>query len=157
MNMILTFTNEMHSIKDTYQGIAQGEDPRYAVGAFLNDFFDYHADARQALIADPIEVAEHPQPEHWQWALFCAASIEYLCQQYGMDCPVWVHTPIYATALSEPWFFVPTALHNPAVRARYERETPDPFTRRNIFCGTRILMHKKATHKATAHHIMQPA
>ncbi|GHO83762.1 hypothetical protein [Dictyobacter formicarum] len=157
MNMVLTFTDELHTIKNIYQGITQGDDPRYAVGTFLNDFFDYHAEARQALIADPIVVEEHPQPEHWRWALFCVASIEYLCQQYVLDCPTWVHAPMYATLLSDPWFFVPTALHNPAVRERYERETPAPFTRRNIFCGSRILMHKKATHRATAHHIMQPA
>ncbi|WP_151758865.1 hypothetical protein [Dictyobacter vulcani] len=155
--MILTFTNELHTIKDIYQGISQGDDPRYAVGAFLNDFFDYHADERQSLLADPIVVAAQPPPEHWQWALFCAASVEYLCQQYGLDCPAWVHAPMYDTALSEPWFFVPTALHNPAVRERYERDTPTPFTRRNIFCGSRILMHKKSTYKTTAHHIMQPA
>lgn len=66
MNMVLTFTDELHTIKNIYLGIAQGDDPRYAVGTFLNDFFDYHAEARQALITDPIVVEEHPQPEHWR-------------------------------------------------------------------------------------------
>ena len=61
-------------------------------------------------------------------------SVEWFCKRYEVACPDWVYNPVYC--LSEPWF---DAVHpeKPEVRERLLRQTPEPFTRRNIFCGNR--------------------
>ena len=72
-------------------------------------------------------------------AAFCAASVEWLCQRYNVPCPSWVDNPTYK--LAEPWFDSPGA-HKPEVRTRLIQKTPEPFTRRNIFCGDRMFANK---------------
>jgi hypothetical protein len=123
----------------TYQEICQGERPWTALGNFMNDWFDYAKDRRAQLVADPIVLPESPSSEMFRWAVFCAASVEWFCKRYEVPCPNWVYNPAYR--LSEPWF---DALHpeKPEVRERLFRQTPEPFTRRNIFCGNRMFANK---------------
>ena len=73
------------------------------------------------------------------WATFCAASVEWLCERYGIACPSWVENPIYA--LPEPWYDSPAA-HKRQVRERLRSQTPAPFARRNVYSGDRMFANK---------------
>ncbi|GHO58940.1 hypothetical protein [Ktedonobacter robiniae] len=116
--------------------------PWVPLGDFMNDFFDNFADRREELVKDPIEVSASLAPELRRWAVFCAASVEYLCAKYELPCPAWVHDAAYAP-LADAWFFSPAAERNPRVRERYERETPEEFKRRNIYCGNKVYVSKR--------------
>jgi hypothetical protein len=131
--------SDLQTMKETYQEIARGERPWNALGDFTNYFFCYASDRREDLIKDPIEEPAEMTPELHQWAVFCAASVEYLCQKYNLSCPDWVKKPTYI--LLEPWFkgLGAQKLH---VQERLKQETPEPFTKRNIFCGDRIFANK---------------
>ena len=123
----------------TYQAICQGESPWVALGNFMNEWFDYACEQRAHLVADPLAFPETPDPHTLRWAAFCAAAVEWLCEQYGVLCPSWVHNDAYC--LPEPWFDSPGA-HKPHVRERLRQQTPEPFIRRNIFCGNRMFANK---------------
>src|SRR5260370_21578656 len=127
--------DHLQTMAVTYQEICQGEMPWVALGNFMNDWFDYAKDKRVQLVADPISLPESLNIDTQRWAAFCAASVEWLSERYVIPCPTWVHNPSYN--LSEPWFVSPVA-HKPAVRVWLIQETPEPFTRRNIFCGNRM-------------------
>ena len=132
-------STELQTMALTYREICEGETPWVALGNFLNDFFGNFPDRREELIHTPIQELAEPPLEMQRWAIFCAASVEYLCQKYEMACPDWA---LASTApLSEPWFHSPAA-HKPQVRERLQRETPEPFTRRNIYCGNRVFLNK---------------
>jgi len=136
-----------------YQEICDGEDPWVALGDFANDFFDYQSDHRADLVRDSLQLPEAMTEEEQKWAIFCAASVEYLCRYYSLPFPKWVSAPEYA-GVGDPWFFSPMAATKPQVRERYERETPEEFRRRNIYCGRgeRIYSHKRLAHEqATAY------
>lgn len=68
----------------------------------MNDWFDYAKDRRTQLVADPISHPESPNDEALRWATFCTASVEWLCERYGVPCSPWVHTS-------------PTACRNPGL------------------------------------------
>jgi len=123
----------------TYQAICQGERPWVALGNFMNEWFDYAKDHRARLIADPLILPDAPGIDALRWAAFCAASVEWLCGRYGIACPSWVHDSVYC--LPEPWFDSPGA-HKPQVRARLLHQTPEPFSRRNVYCGNRMFANK---------------
>jgi hypothetical protein len=53
---------------------------------------------------------------------------------------LWVFDPLY-TELPQPWFDAPMA-QKPEVRAFLVEQTPEPFTRRNIYCGNRMFANK---------------
>src|SRR5207244_813254 len=99
-------------------------------------------------ITDPLRLPEPLTLNHHRWAAFCAASVEWLCQQYTVPCPTWVHHSIYT--LSAPWFYYPQArfLHardserHKRLRERLIQQTPEPFTRRNVYCGNRMFDNK---------------
>lgn len=131
---------ELQTITLAYREICEGEDPWIALGNFLHDFFGNFPDQREELIKDSIQEPPESTPDLQRWAVFCAASVEFLCQQYSIPCPDWVFNPAYT--LPEPWFHSPAAAYKPAVRARIERETPEPFTRRNVYCGNRVFLNK---------------
>ena len=130
---------KLYTIKLCYQEICTGEGPWLLLGNFMNDWYAYHRDRRTDLIKDPIEIPENPTLHQKQWASFCAASVEYLCQLYEMFCPEWALSAKYI--LIEPWYYSFKS-HKPEVRARLEVETPRPFTQRGIYCGNRIFMNK---------------
>jgi len=122
-----------------YQEICQGEEPWVALGNFMNDWFAYAKERRLELITDPVVMPQLPSTDELRWAVFCAASVEWLCERYAVPCPVWVNNPTYY--LPEPWFDSVGA-HKPEVRQRLIEQTPEPFTRRNIFCGNRMFANK---------------
>jgi hypothetical protein len=123
----------------TYQAICQGESPWIALGNFMNEWYDYAKERRAQLITDPLTLPEEPGIDALRWAAFCAASVEWLCRRYGVPCPSWVYNPAYS--LPEPWFDSPGA-HKPRVRERLLQQTPEPFARRNVYCGNRIFANK---------------
>jgi len=131
--------DQLQTMALTYHEICQGEQPWVALGNFMNDWFDYAKDRRAELVATPISLPESLNQETFRWAVFCAASVEYLCECYRVPCPSWVHSPTYC--LPEPWFDAPMA-HKPQVREYLVQQTPEPFTRRNIYCGNRMFANK---------------
>lgn len=128
-----------YTLKQAYQAICEGEKPWVALGNFMNAWFDYASDQRAYLVADPLILPERADLNDRRWAAFCAASVEWLCNCYGVPCPSWVDDPVYI--LPEPWFDSPAA-YKPQVRERLRQQTPEPFIRRNIFCGDRIFANK---------------
>lgn len=139
----------LQTIAIAYQEICQGETPWGALGNFMNDWFDYAKDKRAQLVSDPISLPASLTTYTQRWAVFCAASVEYLCEKYHVPCPSWIHNPIFH--LPEPWFDSPGA-HKPEVRARLMQKTPEPFTRRNIFCGDRVFANKYELAEQHRHH-----
>jgi hypothetical protein len=131
--------DQLQTIALTYQQICQGEQPWVALGNFMNDWFDYAKERRSELVAVPISLPETLSHETFRWAVFCTASVEYLCDRYEILCPSWVNNPIYC--LPEPWFDAPMA-HEPQVREYLIQQTPEPFTKRNIYCGNRMFDNK---------------
>ncbi|HEY0756928.1 MAG TPA: hypothetical protein VGD98_23450 [Ktedonobacteraceae bacterium] len=123
----------------SYQEICQGEEPWIALGNFMNA---WHGDAktqRLVLVKDPLVTLENITPELQKWATFIAASVEWFCKEYDLPCPTWIYNPTYN--LSEPWFYSIGA-DREKVRQQLMRETPEPFTRRNIYCGKDVSANK---------------
>ena len=82
------------TIKKAYQEIREGSDPWVALGDFSHDWYGNYPEAaqRMALVAEPLEVPGEAEPtELRQWAAFCAASVEYLCQEQ-LHLPLWAGT-----------------------------------------------------------------
>lgn len=133
------YVEKLQTMQASFREICAGEDPWIPLGNFMNDFFGNFPDRRIELVRDPVQEPENATPDLHRWAVFGAASVEYLCQKYGLPCPNWVYSPTYT--LEEPWYYSPGA-DKPTVRERLTRQTPEPFTRRNIYCGTRIFANK---------------
>lgn len=132
--------NNPQTMATAYAEICQRVPPWTALGNFMNAWFDYAKDRRAQLVADPLPEVQRPDmSDKCRWAVFCAASVEWLCERYGVPCPAWVHHPGYH--LPEPWFDSPGA-HKPQVREWLLKETPEPFTLRNIYCGNRMFLNK---------------
>ncbi len=127
------------TMAQTYRAICQGETPWVALGNFMNAWFDYASDQRASLVADPLMFPDKPGTNTLRWAAFCAASVEWLCERFGIACPSWVENPIYV--LNEPWYDSPAA-HKQPVRERLRSQTPAPFARRNVYCGNRMFANK---------------
>lgn len=124
----------IHSIADAATHIYQGEDPWFALGCFLHDWWCDAIDYRQELIAEP--PATIATREGKRWAAFCAAVVEELCSRTGFPCPTWTEQSDYF--LKQPWFYYSDV---------YQRDwlvltTPEPFKRRNIFIGGNVLDNK---------------
>ncbi|MBV9691685.1 MAG: hypothetical protein JO202_18465, partial [Ktedonobacteraceae bacterium] len=83
-----------------------------------------------------------PDTEHTRhWGAFCAASVEFLCDRYGVPCPQWVYEPHYT--LSTPWYGDNIVhLADTIVLQHRIKTTPTPFARRNVFCGNRLYQNK---------------
>lgn len=149
--MITTVATRMQTLATSYNEI-QSRVPGYPwvpLGNFMLDFFRNFPEQRAELLADPLQAPTYGLAYNWnaeaqedhQWAVFCAASAEYLSHRYGLTCPSWSDDPAYAP-LSEPWYFAPMAYKKESVRARAERTTPIEFARRNIYCGDKIYVDK---------------
>lgn len=132
---------ELQTMRMASQEIFRGERPWNALGDFLNYWFSYAIERREDLVSEAIQEPENITQEHHQWAVFCAAAVEYLCQKYEVPCPEWVQS--YA-ALPEPWF-KGLGASKPQVQDRLKRETPEPFARRNIYCSPRVFANKYET------------
>lgn len=131
---------EAQTMRMAYAEIVQGERPWVALGDFSNYFFRGDKACKETLLSDPIDVPENIpfDQEVYRWAVFCAASVEYLCHKYHLTVPSWVR--LYAP-LGTPWFHH-HAESKPVMLERYLRTTPEAFTKRNIYCGDRIWLDK---------------
>lgn len=129
----------LQTFRRSYAQILTGEDPWIPLGNFMHQFFGYYKHLRPELVCEPIEVPEHLSPEQFQWAVFCAASVEYLCKKYDLPCPEWALNPLYS--LEDPWYYAIGA-DLPQVRQKLRQTTPEEFSRRNIFCGDRTYRNK---------------
>jgi hypothetical protein len=136
---MIVMSKQLQTIELAYKEICAGEDPWIALGNFLNDFFGNFPELRAELVKDPITLPLDADQEHTRWLVFCAATVEYLCQQYDVICPQWALNPEYT--LAEAWYYSLGA-HKQSVRERLERQTPEPFTRRGIYCGNRMFVNK---------------
>ncbi|GCE30802.1 hypothetical protein KDA_62860 [Dictyobacter alpinus] len=131
---------ELQTIAVSYQEICAGAEPWLPLGNFMNDFFGNFTDRRDELLRDPIQEPAEPTEEQHRWAVFCVASVEYLCEKYDLPVPDWTSDPAYA-ALPEAWFHSKMA-YKPVVQQRLMRETPEVFVKRNIYCGNRVFANK---------------
>ncbi len=124
--------NVYRTMRQTFEEMCSGQEPWIPLGKFMNHWYGDHPDERERLINDPLP-ENYPQELH-QWAVFCAASVEWFSHTYNVSCPEWVHDPRFQ--LAEPWLF-----------HEYDREkllqtTPPEFARRNVFCGANIYANK---------------
>jgi hypothetical protein len=122
-----------------YEQICTGEDPWTALGNFTNAWYGYAKHIRASLVSKPLIKPEQETEHIHQWAAFCAASVEFLCDRYKVSCPNWVYDPYYT--LETPWWRTRQA-HNPSTREHLLKITPAPFARRNIFCTNRLFQNK---------------
>lgn len=123
-----------HSIAEAFALIAQGEDPWFALGCFLHDWWCYAVDVREDLITEPPEVGE--TLEEKRWGAFCAATVEELCKRTGVPCPSWTSKPEYTLEL--PWWYFPQTSQREWLRTT----TLEPFRRHNVFAGGNVLDNK---------------
>jgi len=122
-----------------YQQICTGEDPWTALGNFTNAWYGYAKGIRATLVSEPLVRLEQETTYTHRWAAFCAASVDFLCDRYGVSCPDWVYDPYYI--LETPWWRTRQA-HNPSMREHLLKITPPPFSRRNICCNNRLFQNK---------------
>ncbi len=139
-----------YTLAQAYQDISAGTEPWVALNEFLHEWFEYAQDQRALLIAERIpagDLLEKSEPALWRWAVFCAATADWLCEHDGIQRPAWVDDPAYT--LTAPWYcFDAPGTAKPHVRSYLERTTPELFRRRNIICGDRVFATKYAFAKA---------
>jgi hypothetical protein len=139
--MPMRLHDPLQTMARAYEEICTGEEPWVALGNFINEWFMYAIDRRAELVAEAPVERPNPTPEEHRWACFIAASVEYLCQEYAVPCPNWVHEHPDHYRLKEPWYDTPYL--NDEIRIWLEETTPEPFKRRNIYCGDRLYEDKR--------------
>lgn len=139
--MPMRLQDPLQTMARAYEDICAGEDPWVALGNFINEWFIYAADRRAVLVAEEPRSRQNPTPEEHRWACFIAASVEYLCQQHAVPYPSWVHEHASRYQLEDPWYDV--LYLNEEIRAWLEETTPEPFRKRNIYCGDRVYLDKR--------------
>ncbi|HZO71645.1 MAG TPA: hypothetical protein VFB60_05540 [Ktedonobacteraceae bacterium] len=137
--MPTTFGN-IQTMALAYQQICEGEGPWIALGNFTNAWYGYAKDIRSTLVSEPLALPATSTDYTHHWAAFCAASVEFLCERYGVPCPFWVHNPYYI--LSHPWYGDERENISSSAQQELMRTTAAPFAKRNIFCGNRIFQNK---------------
>ena len=116
----------------SFADICAGEDPWIPLGKMMHQFFGAYRMFREVLVRDPIELPADVSANLFQWAVFCAASVEYLCHTYALECPAWAMQDRYH--LVEPWYYH-LAADLEEVRQELRATTPDEFARRNVYIG----------------------
>ncbi len=129
-------TQTMHL---AFKEICEGEQPWIALGNFMNYWFCYAKDRREALVVEPIQEALADTYVQ-RWAAFCAASVEFLCKKYTVPCPEWVHDPKYI--LPEPWYHLPRYDVPIQVYASLVASTPEEFRKRNMYVDDNVYDNK---------------
>lgn len=129
----------LQTFQRAFEQICTGEDPWIALGNFMHQFFGQYKHRREELVRDPIEVPEQVSPGLFRWAVFCAASVDYLCHIYDLSTPAWALDDRYR--LAEPWYYGIGA-DLPQVQEKLRQTTPEAFSRRNVFCGDRTYRNK---------------
>jgi hypothetical protein len=122
-----------------FNKICEGSNPWSALYSFTYGWYNYAIHVRAELVCEPLTMPEQETEYTRQWAAFCAASVEFLCDRYDVVCPEWVHDPRYI--LAEPWDGS-TGKYTGSVLQPRKETVPLPFLRRNIFCGNRIFQNK---------------
>lgn len=122
-----------NTVAQAFEQIKTGSDPWITIGDFLDG---WHAATgqQQSLVAASIIVAGE-EPALLRWAAFFAAMVEELCLEAGLAVPGWVNQPEYV--LADPWYLYRGK--RPEWRAWQEATSPEPFKKRNIFGGDRVL------------------
>jgi hypothetical protein len=131
------------TIKQAYQDVKNGDDPWVAIGDFSHDWYGNYPETAQriALVAEPVVIPIVASVELRQWAAFCAASVEYLCQEAAIAVPSWIYNSCYTLSIEEAFYTSPLA-YKLRVRERLEQEAPEAFRKRNVFCSERIYANK---------------
>lgn len=124
-----------HTMAETFEKICNGEYLQVTLGNFLNDWWYFSTDHRPELIETPIAPAPTPKLQHW--AAFCAATVEWLCEQDDVPCLAWTRKECYI--LPKPWFYDREWTR----RANLLATTPAAFKRRNLFVGDRMFLGKR--------------
>jgi hypothetical protein len=132
--MTSPFPYPVHPIADAAKQIYQGEDPWFALGCFLHDWWCHTDNERMEFIAEPLPPASTPEEKKWE--AFWAAIVEELCVRASLVSPAWTNQQNYV--LTNPWFYYP----QPSQREWLLSTTPEPFKRRNIFVGGNVLDNK---------------
>jgi len=120
----------LQTLQRSYAQILAGDDPWFPLGKFMHQYFGAYRDYRSDLLRDPIEVPEDKTAEQWRWAVWIAASADYLCRSRGGECPAWALDDRFK--LAEPWYYA--EIEGPEEEAELREETPPEFARRNIYC-----------------------
>lgn len=131
--------DHLQTMAYSYQEICQGEEPWIALGNFMNAWYGDAKDQRMDLVSDPLVLPKQLTSSLHKWAAFIAASVEWFSHAYGLPCPAWVNDQMYT--LPEPWFYAVGA-DREDIRQKLIRETPEPFSRRNIYCRKNIYANK---------------
>lgn len=120
----------LQTFRRTYEQILAGDDPWYPLGVFMHQWFGRYTEYRAELVREAIDVPEDVTTEQWQWAVWCVASVEFLCEHADLEIPAWVMDQKYV--LAEPWHYGDA--EGAEEEADLREETPEPFARRNVFC-----------------------
>lgn len=113
-----------------YGQIVAGDDPWLPLGNMMHQWFGRYQDYRVELVREPLDVPEGATPDQFRWAVWCAASVEYLCNRAGLAYPAWALDERYK--LAEPWYY--DEVEGPEEEAELREETPVEFARRGIYC-----------------------
>lgn len=116
----------------SFAEICAGEQPWIALGKMMHQFFGAYQMFHAELVRDPIAVPEKVSAELFRWAVFCAASVDYLCHKYDLEYPAWATDKRYQ--LEAPWYYH-LAGDLPDVQEELHETTPEEFARRNAYCG----------------------
>lgn len=131
-----------YAITDAYRDICAGIPPWVALNEFQHAWYEIPTDHRLSLVAEPLALLPAPTQEQWRWAVFCSAAVEWLCAQAEIACPAWALDTRFH--LAEPWYdFDAPGAQKENVRTYLRERTPQPFARRNIYCGDKVLTDKR--------------
>jgi hypothetical protein len=119
------------TFKRCYEQILAGDAPWLPLGNMMHQFFGAYQQFRAELVREPIQIPVDVSAEQWRWAVWCAASVEYLARRYGLEIPAWSLDERYQ--LVEPWYD-DFGDDLPEVQEELRASSPVEFARRNIFC-----------------------